>query len=107
MAWAAGDAILRREGINDGRSWLELPVTVVLDHPELLATYVAGATPLHYPPGPWPTPNGLHPWHPKPTWTGHGVLMLQRPDEAHAVWVFWDGPEREFSGWYLNIQEPF
>jgi predicted RNA-binding protein associated with RNAse of E/G family len=23
------------------------------------------------------------------------------------VWVFWHGPEREFRGWYLNLQEPF
>src|SRR5581483_11995212 len=38
---------------------------------------------------------------------GHGVLMLQRPGEAHAVWVFWDGPERDFAGWYVNLQEPF
>ena len=40
-------------------------------------------------------------------WHGHGVLMLQRPGEAHAVWVFWSGPEREHAAWYLNIQEPF
>ncbi len=33
--------------------------------------------------------------------------MLQRPDDAYAVWVFWHGPEREFRGWYLNLQEPF
>ena len=25
----------------------------------------------------------------------------------HAVWVFWEGPERELGAWYLNIQEPF
>jgi hypothetical protein len=39
-------------------------------------------------------------------WHGHGVLMQQRPDEAHAIWIFWDGPEREFRGWYVNLQEP-
>jgi predicted RNA-binding protein associated with RNAse of E/G family len=33
--------------------------------------------------------------------------MLQRPGEAHAIWVFWHGPEREFAGWYVNLQEPF
>lgn len=27
--------------------------------------------------------------------------------ELHAVWVFWYGSEREFRGWYLNLQEPF
>jgi uncharacterized protein DUF402 len=23
------------------------------------------------------------------------------------VWHFWDGPERTFAGWYLNLQRPF
>ena len=35
------------------------------------------------------------------------MLQLQRPGEIHAVWVFWHGPEREFRGWYVNLQEPF
>ena len=25
----------------------------------------------------------------------------------HAIWVFWRGPQREFAGWYVNLQEPF
>ena len=33
--------------------------------------------------------------------------MLQRPRERYAVWHFWDGRERLFAGWYLNLQEPF
>jgi predicted RNA-binding protein associated with RNAse of E/G family len=33
--------------------------------------------------------------------------MLQRPGEAYAVWVFWSGPERDFRGWYVNLQDPF
>ena len=33
--------------------------------------------------------------------------MLQRPGEAYAVWVFWSGPNRDFAGWYVNLQEPF
>jgi hypothetical protein len=33
--------------------------------------------------------------------------MLQRPGEAHAIWHFWDGPERRFAGWYANFQRPF
>ena len=39
--WSEGDVIVRREVLNDGRAWLELPVVVVRDEPELLATYVA------------------------------------------------------------------
>jgi predicted RNA-binding protein associated with RNAse of E/G family len=40
-------------------------------------------------------------------WQGHGVLMLQRPEDAYAVWVFWFGEAREFRGWYVNLQERF
>lgn len=33
--------------------------------------------------------------------------MLQRPGDSHAIWVFWFRREREFRGWYVNLQEPF
>lgn len=105
--WQAGETILRREVLNDGRAWLEVPVCVVRDEPELLATYLPEGTAFRFPEGDWPTPNGRHPWHGRAAWRGHGVLMLQRPGEAHAIWVFWDGPERAFAGWYVNFQEPF
>ncbi|MDH3601860.1 MAG: DUF402 domain-containing protein, partial [Candidatus Tectomicrobia bacterium] len=63
--------------------------------------------PFGFPEGDWPTPDGRHPWHGKRAWEGHGTLMLQQPDEKYAVWHFWDGPERAFAGWYLNLQELF
>ncbi|HXK14070.1 MAG TPA: DUF402 domain-containing protein [Gaiellaceae bacterium] len=105
--WSEGETILRREVLNDGRSWAEVDVLVVRDEPELLATYIAEGTPFVFPEGDWPIEGGRHPWANRERWTGHGVLMLQRPGEAHAVWVFWHGPERAFHGWYLNLQEPF
>jgi hypothetical protein len=105
--WRAGEVILRREVLNDGRAWLEAPVIVARDEPDLLASYIAEGAPFRFPPGPWPTTNGLHPWHGKQRWQGHGLLMLQRPGEMHAVWLFWRGRERRFAGWYVNFQEPF
>ena len=33
--------------------------------------------------------------------------MLQRPDDHYAVWHFWDGPDRDFVCWYLNLQTAF
>ncbi len=99
--------VVRREVLNDGRSWAEIPVIVVRDDGALLATYIADGAPLRFPPGDWPTPNGLHPWHGKKRWRAPGVLMLQRPAEMHAIWVFWHGDARELAGWYVNIQEPF
>jgi len=82
-----------------------MPVIVVRDDPELLAVYLAEGAPFAFPDGPWPS--GRHPWHTHACWTGHGPLMLHRPGDAHAVWVFWRGPEREFSHWYLNLQAPY
>jgi len=100
VSWSSGDVVVRREVLNDGRCWLELPVIVVSDDPGMLATYIAPNAPMGY-------PLGFHPWYPKERWRGNGVLMLQRPGEMHAVWVFWHGDEREFAGWYVNLQEPF
>ena len=100
--WSEGDLILRREVRNNGWAWMQTRVRVVRDEPGLLVTYLAEGTPFEFPPGP-----DVHPWSGRGAWEGHGVLMLQRPDEQHAVWVFWEGTNREFAGWYLNIQEPF
>jgi len=100
--WSRGDVVLRREVRNDGWAWLQAPVIVVRDEPELLATYMGRGTRFEFPPGP-----DVHPWAGRGVWEGHGVLMLQRPGEAHAIWVFWTGDRREFAGWYVNFQEPF
>src|SRR5437763_15279373 len=97
--WSEGDLILRREVRNDGRPWIESTVRVVRDEPELLATYLAEGTRFHFPPYP-----ETHPWAGRDAWHGHGVLMLQRPGEAHAIWVFWHGAERALAGWYGNFQ---
>ena len=95
---------MRRE-LCLGRPWLVQPVFVVEDSDDLLAVYVAEESELGYPEGDWP--GGRHPWHGKFRWRGHGVLQLQRPGEAHGVWAFWEGPERELAYWYLNLQAPF
>lgn len=106
MGWTNGQAIVRREMLQTG-PWLGTIVFVVEDEPDMLVTYLPEGAPFEFPEGDWPTPNGLHPWHGRDVWHGHGTLMLQRPGDAYAVWHFWDGPEREFVGWYLNLQEPF
>ena len=104
--WRPGEQIVRREVLR-GRPWLGAVVLAVADEPDLLASYLPEGTPFGFPDGSWPTPNGRHPWHGRSCWEGHGVLMLQRPGDHYAVWHFWAGPEREFAGWYLNLQEPF
>jgi uncharacterized protein DUF402 len=100
--WSEGDLVLRREVRNNGWAWMQTRVRVVRDDPGLLVTYLAEGTPFEFPPGP-----EVHPWAGRGAWEGHGVLMLQRPDELHAIWVFWEGENRDFACWYVNIQEPF
>ncbi|MEM7273728.1 MAG: DUF402 domain-containing protein [Actinomycetota bacterium] len=113
--WDPGQIITRRERLGlqpDGVTapspatgvWLDLPVVVVEDRPDHLATFIETGAPFHFPDGEWPTPDGLHPWHGRTGWSGHGVLMVQRPEEHVAVWHFWTGPDRRFSHWYLNLQ---
>ena len=61
--------------------------------------------PLRFPPEDFF--GGPHPWSGRDRWHGHGVLQLQRPGDMHAVWVFWQGRERELAAWYVNVQEPY
>lgn len=90
-----------------GRAWEAIPVHVVEDSPEQLVTYIAAGAEIGYVDGPWPTPDGQHPWSPKGAWEGHGCLMVQRPGDPYAVWHFWLGPDREFLCWYVNLQADF
>jgi Protein of unknown function (DUF402) len=106
-SWAYGDVVVRRE-ISWGRPSSAIAVRVVEDSPTLLATYIPERAPMAYDESiAWPTESGRHPWWPKVRWEGHGVLMLQRPGDEYAVWHFWSGPERRFTCWYFNVQEPF
>lgn len=108
MGWKPGEVIVRREVLNDGRPWLAMMVYVVEDSDEQLVTYLPGGTEFGFLDGQFPTCNGLHPWnHGTRRWLGHGTLMVQRNGEGHAVWHFWDGPDRTFQWWYINFQEAF
>jgi hypothetical protein len=103
-AWRPGNVIVRRD-VWRGLPYTVMPVVVVLDEPELLAVYLPEGAPLGFPESGWP--GGRHPWSAFSSWQGHGVLMLQRPGDAYAVWAFWEGPGRAFSRWYVNLQDPF
>ena len=102
LRWQPGDVIVRRE-VWRGHPWAALPVRVVADRADLLALYVQEGAPFGFA----EPPVGRHPWAGREGWSGHGVLMLQRPGDAYAVFVFWRGELREFAQWYLNLQDPF
>ena len=90
-----------------GEPWMAVPVRVIEDSADRLVTYVASGAPFGFRDGPWPTPDGRHPWHERAAWGGHECLMIQRPGDDHAVWHFWTGEDRTFSCWYINLQTAF
>jgi hypothetical protein len=93
---------------------LVVPATVVEDSDELVALYVAMDTPakvalrndgsriprsLPYAEReaiPWRLGDGA--------WFGSSVLWITRPGERFALGCFWEGEERQFAGYYLNLQ---
>lgn len=106
MSWSTGHWVVRREVLSNG-PWMGTLVKIVEDTPEHLVSYIPEGAPFGFPDGDWPTPDGKHPWSGRNGWRGHGCLMIQRPQDAYAVWHFWHGPGRDFLCWYINLQEPF
>jgi Protein of unknown function (DUF402) len=103
VRWELGEIVVHRE-VWRGVPWCACPVVVVEDTDELLATYLPEESPFAFPSS---ADGRRHPWHGKRSWKGNGVLMLRRPGEAYSVWHFWEGADRRFAGWYLNLEEPF
>ncbi|NOX31871.1 MAG: DUF402 domain-containing protein [Actinobacteria bacterium] len=114
--WNFGDTITRREvmgfsPIGDGdssapwfdKAWIEQQVRVIEHSEDRLAIYVEPDSPHTFPPGVWPG-GAEHPWKSRGRWEGIGCLMTQDPRDHHAVWHFWNGPERNFVCWYINLQ---
>lgn len=106
MDWSEGDWVVRREVLSHG-VWMGVFTKIIEDTPEHLISYIPEGSPFGFPAGSWPTPSGKHPWSDRQCWQGHGCLMIQKPEDAYAVWHFWEGSKREFSCWYINLQEPF
>ncbi|MFL5942471.1 MAG: DUF402 domain-containing protein [Gaiellaceae bacterium] len=105
MTWSPGDTIVLRQ-VWQGRPLFAFPCVVVSDERDLLVTYVPERAPFGAVPG-WPRPGGVHPWAHRTRWEGHGTLMLRRPGDRYSIWVFWQGEEREFQCWYVNLEQPY
>ena len=105
MRWQPGDVVVWREAWR-GRLYCASPVRVLEDSDESIVVFLAEGTRFVFPPGGWPF-GEAHPWAGRGGWTGHGLLIQHRPGSAHTVWHFWEGEERRFAGWYVNMQEPF
>ncbi len=101
MTFAVGSTIVTREVLH-GRTWLELPGTVVADDGTTLATMITDGAPLtHHPEHPF----GPHPWARNDTWVGPTVLSLRRAGDWYAVEMFFDGAT--FRHWYVNFEQPY
>ncbi|SDF02632.1 Protein of unknown function [Blastococcus aurantiacus] len=97
--FAPGRSVLRREVLH-GRPWMEHPVTVVHDADGCLAVLLEPGSRFRFHDHPF----GPHPWGRLDAWTDSTVLQLQRDDDAHAAWKFFDGTGS--THWYVNFQEP-
>jgi predicted RNA-binding protein associated with RNAse of E/G family len=80
-------------------SW---PCRLVEDRDDLLALYIPrGSTYMR-----WDIVGGQ-----RRLAEGHwrrDVLRLMFPEKPYSVWLFWgDDPERTFSAYYINMEEPF
>jgi hypothetical protein len=105
MPFAPGDTVVRRE-IMRGEVWFGYSSICVQDSDGLLVTYLPPGTPFGFPSrGEFPA--GPHPWQTAghTEWGGHGMLALHWDGVDHAVFLFWKGPSREFTGWYFNLQD--
>ncbi len=90
---------ITRADATVGMTW---PARVVEDSDDLLALWIpAGAEyrAWHTPPG---EPRRLVP----ATWRRE-TLRLMFPGRAHSIWCTWEGPERTFRLFYVNLEEPF
>lgn len=107
--WIPGSPIVYRE-VWRGKVWTARSVSVVQDAPDLIVLFFHAGTR-------WKKPIPLDPsteqlrlllvgnWQlVHATWKWDSLILIH-PGEAHAVHVM-RGDNREFLGWYINLQEP-
>lgn len=113
--WNAGDQVVF-ESVALGRTLSALATTVVEDGEDLTVLYLAiGAetTRLWQSTGE-PIPRVVSAAEfaemrliaTRGTWTGHHMMMLARPNAAHAIFLRWTDLDWSFLGWYVNLQDP-
>lgn len=103
MSWERGRVVVRRD-VWRGSPWVGVAAIVVPDDPDLLVLYVPEGAEIAVIDGGGPI---VHPWSGRRAWEGHGIVVLHCPGDAYSVNVFWEGPTRALSVWYLNLEAPF
>jgi hypothetical protein len=109
--WPSGQPILYRE-VTQGRVWTARPVIVVCDTPEWVALCLQpGTVWRRCAPRESALPlvrckAGLNHWRlDEVVWDLGQTLFVIHRAEAHATHLMWNR-QGEFTGWYVNLQEP-
>ncbi|MEO8539669.1 MAG: DUF402 domain-containing protein [bacterium] len=90
---------LTRIGSGVGMTW---PYRVVRDDDDLVALYIpTGSTFMR-----WHAPDGGPRQLTEGEWR-RDVLRLMFPNKPYSIWLFWEGPGRPFTTYYVNFEEPF
>ncbi len=106
MTWVPGDVIVERQ-VWHGIVTAAVPAVVIEADDSCLISYIAPGAPFWFPADPvQSSPSGRHPWFGRAGWEGHGKLTITPAAGHYAVSHFWQGEDRLFACWYLNIQEP-
>lgn len=110
VEWRPGDVAALRYLTTDGRIEMGWPCRVVENTPSLLALFIAAGS--KYKAAPKRTaveklsmprfalPPDEHTWR-------RDTLRLMFPGRHHSVWLFWSNDTHEFTGYYVNMEEPF
>lgn len=107
-----GQPIVVRALDHLARPLIGIPVTVVEDRPDLVAVHLPIGIRMQ-----WfadaelggPRGRSILRWngeHEERLWQGNELLILKRPGDRHSIHVIWRPGDREFLGWYVNLEEP-
>lgn len=111
LAWGHGAQIVLRE-VRQGQVWSAKPTTVVCDHRDLVALWMAPGTRWKQPRRADGGPVGIidalrDQWVlADAVWSGGGAIILQNPPDSHALIGFWDDRHEALTSWYINLQAP-
>lgn len=102
LRWEPGEEVVLRYITRvDGAPGMTWPARVVRDD-DVLALYVPRGTAVMT----WRRSTDGQRELVEEEWR-RDMLRLMFPGEAHSVWCFWEGDDRHFARYYVNMEEPF
>lgn len=108
----AGETVVVRALDWLGRPLIAIPATMVEDRPDLIVVHLPLGIRMQWFAGAemgGPRGRSIVRWdgeHEERTWQGNELLILKRPDDHISIHAIWRPGDREFLGWYVNLEEP-